>query len=73
MSPRQALTCADCGRSDQMQYGPTSHGRHFLGCVRCQNAKEYDSFAAMWAAWCALAERKPPAEPVQPALFEVTP
>ena len=64
--------CPDCGRSDQMQYGPTSHGRYFLGCVRCQNAKDYDSFAAMWSAWCALLA--PQAAPIaQPALFEVTP
>lgn len=65
--------CRDCGKSDQMQYGPNvSRTRFFIGCVRCQNAKDYDSFAAMWSAWCALLAPQA-ARPAQPALFEVTP
>jgi len=62
--------CPDCGLSDWIERCPNvSRTRWYIGCTRCQNAKGYDTFADMWAAWCALAERKPPAEPVQPALF----
>lgn len=65
-------TCPDCRQTDQMTYCPNaSHTRWHLGCVRCQNAKSYPTFAAMWAAWCELATPQP--EPPQPAPSEATP
>ena len=62
--------CPDCGKPDQMHYGPNvSRTRFFIGCVRCQNAKDYPSFPDMWSAWCDLIEAQA-AQPTQAALFE---
>lgn len=46
--------CPDCGKSDQVTYGPNAKGI-FIGCVRCQNARDgYPNVPAAQAAWRRL-------------------
>lgn len=72
MTASERPACPDCGKSDQWGYCPNvSKTRWHIGCTRCQNAKSYPTFTAMWDAWRASFAPQV-STPAQPALFEVT-